>query len=129
MSEFGVKLRHNARICYSRNCENFNTIYNHYSNLKLKKNQEARQKICWKNNKPNGLEMLMLISVLYLLTDLVSGILVSNQESYQENRSFNDAYVDLKKYPGELCNRVCVPGENRVCYYKFTLEHYQALGM
>lgn len=72
----------------------------------------------------------MVLSVFYLLTDPINGIKISNRSHHEEGDSpFSDAYIDVLKHPGELCNRTCVSGVNRVCYYKFTLEHYHALGM
>ncbi|TMW50904.1 hypothetical protein DOY81_004015 [Sarcophaga bullata] len=38
-------------------------------------------------------------------------------------------YLNVSQYPGELCNRVCVKGVQRVCYFEFTLEYYQAMGV
>ena len=38
-------------------------------------------------------------------------------------------YLNVSQYPGDLCNRVCVQGVQRVCYFEFTLEHYQAMGV
>lgn len=39
------------------------------------------------------------------------------------------SYLNVSQYPGELCNRVCVRGQRRVCYFEFTLEYYQAMGV
>lgn len=38
-------------------------------------------------------------------------------------------YLNVSEYPGEKCNRICVNGQQRVCYFEFTLEHYQAMGV
>jgi FtsP/CotA-like multicopper oxidase with cupredoxin domain len=37
--------------------------------------------------------------------------------------------INVTEYPGELCNRECVPGQTSICYFKFVLEHYQAMGV
>lgn len=37
--------------------------------------------------------------------------------------------LDLRNYPGEECYRECVLGEKRTCYFKFEMEHYQAMGL
>lgn len=34
-----------------------------------------------------------------------------------------------KNIAGELCNRECEEGDYRICYFKFTLEYYQAMGV
>uniref|UniRef100_T1GHN8 Uncharacterized protein n=1 Tax=Megaselia scalaris TaxID=36166 RepID=T1GHN8_MEGSC len=36
--------------------------------------------------------------------------------------------LDIHENDGSLCNRDCVEGENRICYFKFVLEHYHAMG-
>lgn len=38
-------------------------------------------------------------------------------------------YLNVSRYPGEYCNRRCVSGMQRVCYFEFTLEYYQAMGV
>ncbi|KAI8121740.1 hypothetical protein FF38_00341 [Lucilia cuprina] len=46
-----------------------------------------------------------------------------------ENPDKFTPYLNISQYPGELCNRVCVSGQQRVCYFEFTLEYYQAMGV
>lgn len=37
--------------------------------------------------------------------------------------------VNMSRFAGELCNRQCVQGEHRICYFKFTVEFHQAMGV
>ncbi|XP_055854231.1 uncharacterized protein LOC129917982 [Episyrphus balteatus] len=41
----------------------------------------------------------------------------------------NNEYVNVTEHPGELCLRTCVPNDKRICYFKFELELYQAMGV
>ncbi|XP_055857102.1 uncharacterized protein LOC129919980 [Episyrphus balteatus] len=55
--------------------------------------------------------------VLRLLIFLVLGVYLAEGQ-----------YVNLTQYPGELCNSKCIPGKTKICYYHWTLEHYNAMG-
>lgn len=46
---------------------------------------------------------------------LVSYVVFSETDKFEDN-------------DGELCLRECVEGDNRICYFKFVLEHYHAMG-
>ncbi|XP_036324933.1 laccase-2-like [Rhagoletis pomonella] len=37
--------------------------------------------------------------------------------------------LNVSQHAGELCNRPCVAGDSRICYFKFALEHYQVMGV
>lgn len=37
--------------------------------------------------------------------------------------------LDLRNYPGEDCYRNCEAGKTKTCYFKFVMEHYQAMGV
>ncbi|XP_054263291.1 uncharacterized protein LOC128986794 [Macrosteles quadrilineatus] len=36
-------------------------------------------------------------------------------------------YDQLSKNPHHICTRVCKPGDYRVCYYRFVVEHYMTM--
>lgn len=38
-------------------------------------------------------------------------------------------YLNLTQYPGEACNRICITGQQRACFFEFNLENYQAMGV
>uniref|UniRef100_A0A336MJM4 CSON002551 protein n=1 Tax=Culicoides sonorensis TaxID=179676 RepID=A0A336MJM4_CULSO len=40
----------------------------------------------------------------------------------------NKTVLDLRNHRGEECYRACT-GQTRTCYFKFVLEHYQAMGV
>ncbi|XP_063699608.1 uncharacterized protein LOC134830148 [Culicoides brevitarsis] len=37
--------------------------------------------------------------------------------------------IDLRLHPGENCYRQCKQGQTKICYFKFVMEHYQAMGV
>ncbi|XP_058451551.1 uncharacterized protein LOC131430517 [Malaya genurostris] len=50
---------------------------------------------------------------------------ISNFQRLFRNQSVP---IDLEAFPGELCLRQCDETKPRVCYFKWTLEHYQSMG-
>lgn len=48
-------------------------------------------------------------------------------ETLIQNVYTNDA-LTLTDFPGEDCNRKCIIGDSRVCYFKWHLEHYHTNG-
>lgn len=50
---------------------------------------------------------------------------LDNKKIFSENGEIS---VDLKLWPGSACSRVCQTGSSRICYFQFTLEHYQVMG-
>lgn len=55
----------------------------------------------------------MIIFLIFVLV-LSDGVLC-DANSFEEN-------------DGKLCNRECIQDENRICYFKFVLEHYHVMG-
>ncbi|XP_055854376.1 uncharacterized protein LOC129918065 [Episyrphus balteatus] len=51
------------------------------------------------------------------------------EDLYDTDSALRTLYVNVSRYPGELCNRPCRPNDQRMCYFHFTLEHYQAMGV
>uniref|UniRef100_A0A336LRE1 CSON012189 protein n=1 Tax=Culicoides sonorensis TaxID=179676 RepID=A0A336LRE1_CULSO len=53
------------------------------------------------------------------------------QEWIRNQTNHNSTWnaIDVKQFPGEECFRPCQPGQSRVCYWKFVMEHYSAMGV
>jgi hypothetical protein len=43
-------------------------------------------------------------------------------------RSGTSAPLDLNQYPGEECYRRCNWNDTRVCYFRWNMEHFHAMG-
>ncbi|XP_011194194.2 uncharacterized protein LOC105219623 [Zeugodacus cucurbitae] len=52
----------------------------------------------------------------------------TNSGNSKNNPTFTTP-LNVSQHPGELCNRRCMAGDSRICYFKFTLEHYQVMGV
>ncbi|KAM7364393.1 uncharacterized protein ACRADG_000906 [Cochliomyia hominivorax] len=95
------------------------------------------------NNNNNNLD---LIEATFASTTTTNEISITNEEDTNQvfvptttttaaaatdspNVGLKTSYLNISKYPGELCNRKCVSGQQRVCYFEFTLEYYQAMGV
>ncbi|XP_055549126.1 uncharacterized protein LOC129732340, partial [Wyeomyia smithii] len=71
---------------------------------------------------------LTVVSILVIaLTQTVHGN-PTGLSRFQQLFRNQSTPVDLDAFPGELCLRKCDNTKPRVCYFKWTLEHYHAMG-
>ncbi|CAD6991399.1 unnamed protein product [Ceratitis capitata] len=53
----------------------------------------------------------------------------TNRRKKNKNKRTFTTPLNVSQHPGELCNRRCTAGDSRICHFKFTLEHYQVMGV
>ncbi|XP_063700380.1 uncharacterized protein LOC134830740 [Culicoides brevitarsis] len=75
--------------------------------------------------------VIFLISVLSLQVDSSTTRRPFDVQEWLKNQTSNDTWkaINVEEFPGEECYRPCSVGQSRVCYWKFVMEHYQAMGV
>lgn len=84
-------------------------------------------------NRPNNFFYFLKCEDKHLNTeaDTFLNIYLDVQEWINSQTKNNKTWqaINLAQFAGDECYRPCSAGQSRVCYWKFVMEHYQAMGV